>query len=151
MIRIQSRCGLFALITTATMLAGCGAGPEREAAPASPYPSQVSPAPTNRVPPADSPAPTNAAALPTVTRETAPPKSPTDALKKTDLVVGVVTLGGTGPCYGLQTDDGTQYALYSRTALKLTHGTYVKVHTKPATVRIFCGPGRFLEITKLEP
>jgi hypothetical protein len=151
MIRIHSRCGLFLLLTTATMLAGCGAGPVREAAPASPYHSPVSPVSTDPVPPADSPTPTNPAALPTATRATAPPKAPTDALKKTDLVVGVVTRGGSGPCYGLQTDDGTEYALYSRNALTLTRGSYVKAHTKPATVRIFCGPGRFLEITKLEP
>ena len=151
MIGIQSRGGLFVLITATAMLAGCGAGPVREAAPASPYPSRLSPATTDPVPPVDSPTPTSPAALPAATRATAPPKSPTDALKKTDLVVGLITRGGGGPCYGLQTDDGTQYALYSRTALTLTRGSYVKAHTKPATVKIFCGPGRFLEITKLEP
>ena len=151
MIRSHSLCGLFVLVTTATVLAGCGAGPERTADAAAPYPSSVSQTSTDPVPPRDSPAPTDPAALPTVTRATAPPDGPTDAIKKTDIVVGIVTRGGSGPCYGLQTDDGTQYALYSRNALPLTRGSYAKVRTKPATVRIFCGPGRFLEITALEP
>lgn len=151
MIRSHSSCGMFVLVTTATVLTGCGAGPERTAAPADPYPSPVSQTPTDQVPPRDSPSPKNPAALPTVTRATAPPDNPTDAIKKTDIVVGTVTRGGSGPCYGLQTDDGTQYALYSRNPLTLTRGSYAKVHTKPATVRIFCGPGRFLEITALEP
>ena len=159
MIGNHSLRGLFTLVTAATVVTGCGAGPGRTAAPAAPYSSNVSrtptdPAPspgsrtpTDPVPPPDRPSPTNPAGLPTATRATAPPDNPTDAIRKTDLVVGIVTRGGSGPCYGLQTDDGTQYALYSRSALDLTRGAYAKVHTKPATVRIYCGPGRFLEIT----
>jgi hypothetical protein len=140
-------CGLFVLVTTATVLAGCGAEPVRESVPTGPYPSPVSPAPTDPVPPPDSPTP---AALPTLTRATAPPNGPTDNLKKTDLVVGTVTRGGSGPCYGVQTDDGTQYALYSGNGESLVRGTRVKVRTKPTRLRIDCGAGRFLEMTTVE-
>jgi hypothetical protein len=141
---------MFVLVTTATVVTGCGAGPVRTEAPAGPYPSQVSQTPTNLVPPADSPSPTNPAALPTVTRATAPPDGPTDAIKKTDIVVGTVTRGGSGPCYGVQTDDGTQYALYSAKGESLVRGTRVKVRTKPTRLRIDCGGGTFLEMTALE-
>jgi hypothetical protein len=151
MIRNHSLYGMFVLVTTATVVTGCGAGPERTAAPAGPYPSQVSPTPTDRVPPPDGPSPTSPAALPTVTRATAPPDGPTDAIKKTDIVVGTVTRGGSGPCYGVQTDDGTQYALYSAKGESLVRGTRVKVRTKPTRLRIDCGAGRFLEMTALEP
>jgi hypothetical protein len=113
-------------------------------------PAPTDPAPTDAVPPPDSPTPTNPAALPTLSRATAPPDGPTDAIKKTDIVVGTVTRGGSGPCYGVQTDDGTQYALYSALGESLVRGTRVKVRTKPTRLRIDCGAGRFLEMTALE-
>ena len=150
MIRSNPLYGLFVLITTATTLTGCGAGPERTAAPAGPYPSQVSQIPSDPVPPPDSPTPTNPAALPTATRATAPPNGPSDAIKKTNLVVGTVTRGGSGPCYGVQTDEGTQYALYSSKGQTMVRGTRVKVRTKPSKLKIDCGAGRFVEMTALE-
>jgi hypothetical protein len=150
MIRNHSLCGMFVLVTAATMVTGCGAGPERTAAPAGPYPTEVSPTPANPVSPRDSPAPTDPAALPTWTRATAPPDGPTDAIKKTDIVVGTVTRGGSGPCYGVQTDEGTQYALYSAKGESMVRGTRVKVRTKPSRLRIDCGAGRFFEMTALE-
>jgi hypothetical protein len=150
MLANRSLYGMFVLVTTATMVTGCGAGPERTADAAGPYASKVSQSPTDPVPPPDGPSPTNPAALPTLTRATAPPDGPTDAIKKTDIVVGTVTRGGSGPCYGVQTDDGVQYALYSAKGESLVRGTRVKVRTKPTRLRIDCGAGTFVEMTALE-
>jgi hypothetical protein len=50
----------------------------------------------------------------------------------------------------VQTDDGTQYALYSAHGDNLVRGTRVKVRTKPSRLRIDCGTGRFLEMTTVE-
>ena len=95
---------------------------------------------------AGSPAP-----LPTLTRPTAPPNGPSDQIKNTGWTVGTVTTGGSGPCYGLTTDDGVVYALHNADGIKLTRGTMVRVKTKAALVRIYCGPGKLVEMTAMEP
>jgi hypothetical protein len=148
--------GALVLATATTLLAGCGAGPERTAAAGSPYPSISSGTTTDPAPSAISPsrrrpppAATNHPGIPTLTRPTGPPREPTDQLKKTDIVVGTVTRGGSGPCYGLQTDDGVDYALYSAGGQQLTRGTRVKVQTRPTRLRIDCGAGRFVEIAAI--
>jgi hypothetical protein len=84
-------------------------------------------------------------------RPSGPPNGPTDNLKKTSWVVGTITNGGTGPCYGLETDEGTQYALYSTAGTKLTKGTRMRINTKTAKVKIYCGPGKLVEMTAAEP
>jgi hypothetical protein len=115
-------------------LAGCAQGAPPVDGPGSPAPA----------------APSTDASLPTFTRPTAPPEDPTDQIKDTSIVVGLVTRGGSGPCYGLQTDNGTQYALYSNTKHELPRGKYVRVQTKPSLLRIDCGPGKLLEIVRVE-
>ena len=80
-----------------------------------------------------------------------PPKEPTDLIKKTGWVVGTVTTGGSGPCYGLVTDDGTEYALHNADGTQLERGTRVRVRTRTATVRIHCGAGKLVEMTAVEP
>ena len=112
-----------------TALAGC-AGPPGDPAAASSPPTRP---------------------IPTVSRPTGPPKNPTDQLKPTGWVVGTVTSGGSGPCYGLTTDEGTQYALYSTAGISLVKGARVRVRIKPAVVRIYCGPGKLVEMTAAEP
>ena len=81
---------------------------------------------------------------------TAPPSDPTDRIKNSDVVVGTVTRGGTGPCYGLVTDDGVQYALYESKDRDLTIGTRIEVQTRPTRLRIDCGPGQLVEVTALQ-
>lgn len=104
-----------------------------------------------------SPSPSGAAGpsapepLPTLTQPTAPPSDPTDRIKKTDVVVGTVTRGGTGPCYGLTTDDGRQYALYEAAGRELVKGTRMTVTTTPSRLRINCGEGTLVEITAIAP
>jgi len=89
--------------------------------------------------------------VPTVSRSTGTPDNPTDQLKPIGWVVGTVTSGGSGPCYGLTTDDGTQYALYSTAGTALVKGARVRVRIKPALVRIYCGPGKLVEMTATQP
>ena len=93
---------------------------------------------------------TAVSAWPQATRPT-PPRDPTDTIKMTDMVIGIVTRGGSGPCYGVETDDGTEYALYSSRPLRLTRGQYVRLHTESSTLRIDCGSGQFRAITAIEP
>ena len=59
-----------------------------------------------------------------------PPKTPTDLVPH-DIVAGRVTRGGSGPCYGLITDDDIEYALYSTAGLSLSEGTYVRIKFEP--------------------
>jgi hypothetical protein len=95
---------------------------------------------------AGSPAP-----LPTLTRPTAPPNGPSDQIKDNSWLVGTVTTGGKGPCYALTTDDGVDYALHSADGKALTRGTRIRIKTAEALVRIYCGPGKLVEMTAVEP
>ncbi|MBB5871306.1 hypothetical protein F4553_004685 [Allocatelliglobosispora scoriae] len=122
----------FMLVVGLSTVAGCADQPDPSASPTAPVTS-----------PAGS-------GLPTMTPPTAPPKSPTDALP-TDVVVGRITKGGTGPCYGLITDDDKQYALYSTAGTTLTEGQVVRVQTAPLLIKIYCGPGEHRSIVKVEP
>jgi hypothetical protein len=79
-----------------------------------------------------------------------PPKEPPDLIKGTNFVVGTVTRGGSGPCFGLRDDDGTAYALHANARLELPVGKRVKVLTRPSRLRIDCGPGRLLEIVRID-
>jgi hypothetical protein len=101
--------------------------------------------PTDRVLSVDSATPSP----PNLTKS--PPDSPTDLRKPNPWIVGTVTAGGTGPCYGLETDEGVQYALHSTAGTRLDRGTRIRVKTTPARVRINCGPGKLLEMTVAEP
>jgi hypothetical protein len=80
-----------------------------------------------------------------------PPQGANDKPADPVWVVGTVTTGGTGPCYSLTTDDGTQYALYSPQGTSLVQGTKMRVRTERANVRIGCGPGKLVEMTAAEP
>jgi len=80
-----------------------------------------------------------------------PPRGFTDNDKPTGWIVGTVTAGGTGPCYGLSTDDGIGYALHSTAGTRLDKGARIRVQGAPAKIRIDCGPGQLLEMTAAEP
>jgi hypothetical protein len=88
-------------------------------------------------------------AAPSVT--SAPSHRPTDQVKKSSWLVGTVTAGGSGPCYSLSTDDGTAYALHSPDRVFLTRGSRVRVLVRPAVARIWCGPGKMVEMTAADP
>jgi hypothetical protein len=96
-----------------------------------------------------SPAPVTAPSPSAISR---PPSEPTDRIRDTaGWVVGTVTAGGSGPCYGLVTDDGKQYALHSAAGTTLTKGARMRVRTEPAKARISCGAGKSVEMLTAEP
>ena len=140
--------GTLLLTVTTAILAGCGEDSPGPLPPVDQHQASSSPATTA---PAPSPSAQVPDALPTLARPTAPPRGPTDSIKKTNLVVGTVTRGGSGPCYGLTTDDGTAYALHADGGRQLVKGTRVRVQTKPSKLRIDCGPGKLVEIVTAEP
>ena len=80
-----------------------------------------------------------------------PPLDPTDRIKDTSWVVGMVTADSSGPCYGLVTDDGTRYALHAIDGTKLVKGVRMRIRTERAKGRAECGPGKLVEMTAAEP
>ncbi|GIF15101.1 hypothetical protein [Actinoplanes teichomyceticus] len=149
-----------------TLAAGCGASsgapspaPSAPApvtsttgSPAATGPSSAATGPSSAAtaasqrPESSSPAP-----LPTLTNPAKPPREPTDNLPDNGWVAGMVTRGGSGPCYGLTADDGTRYALYSTEGIKLTAGDRVKVKVETTLLKIYCGPGRLMAMTEAQP
>jgi len=101
--------------------------------------------------PAAAPPVGNETALPTLSQPAAPPSEPTDDIKPTEVIVGTVIRGGTGPCYGLVTDDGVQYALYEAKGRALKTGIRVTVDASPSRLRIDCGTGTLVEVKTLTP
>jgi len=111
-------------VAASAVLAGCGQQPGGEPSPApSPSPSVV---------------------------EEEPPREPGDASAATGWVSGMVTVGGSGPCYGFVADDGKRYALYSTGGLELEQGSRMRVLLEPTMVRIYCGPGSLMAMTDAE-
>ncbi len=112
--------------------------------------SPVSRAPSEPADPAASPsgAPVPSADRPTpLSRILSPkpriptlPKEPTDN-RPTDVIAGRITRGGTGPCYGLTTLDGIEYALHGTAAGELATGSFVTLRVAPPTSPVDCGPG----------
>ncbi|MGB2568795.1 hypothetical protein ACPFP2_10135 [Micromonospora citrea] len=116
-------------------------------------PSGTSPAqpPSDRpVPSAGRPTPLSATDLPTLPPAPAIPKTPTDS-RRTDVLAGRIVRGGSGPCYGLVTDDGREYALYGAGMGSYGTGTTVKVTISSAVPRMDCGPGIPASIVKISP
>lgn len=108
------------------------------------------PIPTG-VPPVGRPTPLSRTSPPVLPRPSTPPKTPSDLIVSNGWVVGTVVQGGAGPCYRLQTDDGTEYAMHSTAGMTLTRGDRIRVKVTPAIARIHCGPGRPVSLDAVEP
>jgi hypothetical protein len=91
--------------------------------------------------PEDTPPPLSSTDLPTMKPPTKGPSTPSDLLPN-GVVAGRITRGGSGPCYGLITEDGIGYAVYSTAGLDVPEGTYVRVKWEPLTLTVDCGAGR---------
>ncbi|WP_328422675.1 hypothetical protein OG470_09165 [Micromonospora sp. NBC_00389] len=143
---------LLLLIPLLTMVACASTGdggtpPEDRPAPTTTLPSAP---PTPSLDPSSPPAPAATASRarpplsatepPTMRPPVAKPSPPSD-LRQNDLVSGTVTRGGTGPCYGLVAEDGTEYALHGPDAGELRTGSFVTLRIAAARARISCGPG----------
>lgn len=128
----MTKNGFLALAAVLTVLSGCAAaGTEPAAAPPRGEES--------------------GSALPTLSPSAVPPSEPTDDIKPTEVVVGTVNRGGSGPCYGLVTDDGVQYALYEAKGRALKTGVRITVGITPSRLRIACGTGTLVEVKSLAP
>jgi len=80
------------------------------------------------------------------TPPTGPPRKPSDTVVA-GWVVGTVTGASSGPCYGLVTDDGKQYALHSAEGFKVNKGDRLRVRTARLAIKIYCGPGEHAAVT----
>lgn len=129
----MTKIRFLALAATLTVLTGCAA-------------------PTGGTPAAAPPrGEESASALPALTPPSAPPSEPTDDIKPTEVIVGTVTRGGPGPCYGLITDEGVQYALYEDKGRTLTKGIRITIDARASRLRIDCGAGTLVEVKTLTP
>ncbi|MEU4559226.1 hypothetical protein AB0F72_12635 [Actinoplanes sp. NPDC023936] len=133
--RMHATLGIGIAVTAGAFVAGCASGPAAPS-PNTPSPAAASPAASSPVPSAD---------LSEIPRE------PSDKPPATGWVSGIITRGGTGPCYGFTADDGTRYALYSTAGLALNQSERVKVQLETTMVRIYCGPGNLMAMTAAEP
>lgn len=137
-------------MAASAVLAGCAGNTPSPSAPA-PSTAAPSPAPTSPAPSTSAPTSPPGTSLPTLSNPVKPPREPTDNLPSTGWVAGMVTRGGTGPCYGLIADDGTRYALHSTKGIELTKGARVKVNLETTMLRIYCGPGKLMAMLEAEP
>ena len=69
-----------------------------------------------------------------------------------EVVAGRVTRGGSGPCYGLITDDGTEYALYSTAGIRLDEGSYIRIRFAALTIPVsLIGTLMFVKLFDFSP
>jgi hypothetical protein len=106
-------------------------------------PTPSAPAPSS----SDGP-PMSSTDLPTLRPPSGPPRTPSDQVP-VGWLTGTVTAGGTGPCYGLETDDGAQYAVYGDQGWTLRRGERVRVRVEPLRLKIYCGPGTHVSMLEL--
>lgn len=155
-----------ASLAAALVLTGCAGSQEEATVPTEPTPSASGPGPEPTSPtgaaPTPSTGPTAAAPSgrgepplsstrpPTMGPPTAPPSHPTD-LRKANIVAGRITRGGAGPCYGLVTDDGREYALHGVGKGSFATGSWVRVTIGPADPTADCGPGTPASIVTISP
>ncbi|MGK5737348.1 hypothetical protein [Micromonospora sp. URMC 103] len=112
-------------------------------APATPPPTGTSgPPPSTATRTPARPLPTTA--LPTMRPPLAKPSPPTDLQPRH--VSGFVTRGGSGPCYGLVAEDGTEYALHGPDVGELRTGAFVTLRVTTLQARIDCGSGTPMSI-----
>lgn len=149
MVRWISLPAAAGLALSGVLLAGCAGLPEGTAAPGEPSSgsadqSQSPATPSGRAttPPVLSTVP------PSQQPPSRPPKTPTDV--PPGWIVGIVTKGGTGPCYGMETDQGKLYALYGSDGVALERGSRVRVRVEPLKLKIYCGPGQQVNILEIK-
>ena len=65
--------------------------------------------------------------------------------------MGRVTRGGSGPCFGMETDEGKQYALYTTATVRLEVGDTIRVKYAQLLLKIDCGPGEHVSAVTITP
>ncbi len=87
---------------------------------------------------------------PAATPQTGASESGSAAPVPAGWIAGTVTKGGAGPCFGLKSDDGVQYAMHSTEARTLKPGDRVKVQVTPSRLRISCGDGTQVQLQTIQ-
>ena len=95
--------------------------------------------------------PASPAASPAGEPASAPPIGFTDLEKRPGWVVGTVTRGGDGPCYGFLTEGGETLALHSPDGLTLRQGATVRIQVMSPSHRTACGEGTPTALRAVEP
>ncbi|MEV7329590.1 hypothetical protein [Micromonospora sp. NPDC093244] len=116
-----------------------------EPVPTEPVPTVAAPtgSPFTVPPPGrTAPPPLSRTVRPSLPAAPKPPKptGPTDK-RASDLVSGHITRGGSGPCYGLVSEDGIEYAVHGTGFGKLTEGSFVTLRVISRSSEVDCGPG----------
>ena len=133
--------------TTALPTSSSGAPSSAPAVPSSPAGASEAPATTpptgdaTATPTATPTATSGTASTPKPRRPSGIPKTPTDPKRTAGMIDGVITRGGDGPCFGLVTFDGVEYAIYAEDAPTLGKGVQIEAKVTPARLRIDCGSG----------
>jgi hypothetical protein len=159
MTRMRTTAVWAVLVATGVASAACGAGDDATLPTSAPDGTSAS---ASAVPPAEgssAAAPTEAGSVPPdlsstvppeLTPPSGPPQGPTDLVKKAGWIAGAVTRGGSGPCFGMVTDEGVEYAMHSTEPRTLTKGSRILVRVVPSRLRIDCGPGKQVQVQALE-
>lgn len=138
---------VLAATLAALALSACAeAAPEGSSSPSSAPSAGSAPPPSSKPPLSNLPPPTLGPPSPPAPGKVSPPSDP----QPVDIVVGRVVRGGSGPCYGVENDDGMLYAVYSPDAGDLAVGTTVMVKTKPLLLKIYCGEGQHVAAVSVE-
>jgi hypothetical protein len=135
-------------VALAAALSACSGTPSGGVTPsesATPPPSARGPSPGT--PSGGTQPPLSSTELPTL-KPAKPPKTPTDRVP-TDLIVGRVTRGGSGPCYGVIDEDGTHFAVYSTAGMSLGVGATVRIRFEQPKRTIDCGAGRPIQAIQI--
>jgi hypothetical protein len=149
------------LVATVT---GCGDADKSEsradkspsASPSAGSPSATPPSaePSAGTPGGESPSPDVTGAppprMPGTPPASRPPQKPTDTVVP-GWVVGTITAASSGPCYGMMTDDGAEYALYGNQGFAVHRGQRIRVKVDTLRLKIYCGPGRHAAVKEYEP
>lgn len=140
----QATLAAVALTTVLALIAACGDGQGGGAVGESePTDSSGRPTGGSGTPPLSSVPP------PAISPPTGPPTTPSDP-RPTDWIAGRITRGGSGPCYGLETDEGIQYAMYGTDGITLETGAVVRARVEPLQLFINCGDGQHVRMLKVE-
>ncbi|GID30108.1 hypothetical protein [Paractinoplanes brasiliensis] len=91
--------------------------------------------------PAGQPADSEASPLPPPSRPAAIASPDLSALR-VGSITATVTKGGGGPCYGLLSEDGVAWSVYSKKSVPIAKGDHVQARITPGKTPVDCGSGR---------
>lgn len=91
--------------------------------------------------PAGQPADSEASPLPPPSRP-AGVAAPDLSSLRVGSITATVTKGGSGPCYGLLSEDGVAWSVYSKKPVPITKGDHVQARITPGKTPVDCGSGR---------